>query len=591
MDKTFVATVVLGMLVNGFVLAGDRTIEEFKKYATGKLPNFSSAQIDALAKGVDKDRNGFISDDEFTGRLEVLRKIATARDASSEGKKQTNPRDAKRKEKDPSTAKPIVIPASANATILLITSDKIADAWRPFAKWKTQCGKATKIVTVQQIAQDYEADTIQESIRKCVRDHIENQGLRWVVLGGDSLPGGKGLVPGGHITVHRQEPDGIPTDIVYLSKTDWDADDDGVFGEWEDDRKAISYPDGRVGLGRIPVRTAADVAAFTEKVIAYESKYPTTDFAKRMIYTCTDSPAYPKVRKSWDAYVSKAWDGGSVGRFFSQETPWDEDGKPGSYQLSADNLIALINGKSTGKLHIHGHGHLPAWVLEQSMFTSQHVAKLRNDGAYPLLTTVSCNTGEYDSTSDPSIVELMIRKPKGGSVAVVAPIRTGKPHFHKRSDFRLMVTEGKLDGTTQTMTRYWCNGLGEGMTTGEALMKAKSDMTTDAAKSPNYHLCICELNLLGDPTLDMRSEVPRSPVLEMPKKIKTGQQTIEVATNAPGCTVCLWKGNEIYSVRSTDGDGRARIRVAPNSPGEISVSASGANLNTATSTIAVVASD
>ena len=76
--------------------------------------------------------------------------------------------------------------------------------------------------------------------------------------------------------------------------------------------------------------------------------------------------------------------------------------------------------------------------------------------AYPLITTVSCFTGQYDGKEDPSIVESMIRQPKRGSVAVVAPIRTGKPHFHQRSDFRLMVSEGKLDGTTQPMEHPTC---------------------------------------------------------------------------------------------------------------------------------------
>lgn len=372
-----------------------------------------------------------------------------------------------------------------------------------------------------------------------------------------------------------------------MSKTNWDADGDGIYGEWKDDRKAISYPDGSIGLGRVPVRTAADVTAFTEKVIAYESRYPSTAFARQMIYTCTDSPAYPKVRKSWDGYVSKVWKGGKVGRFFSQETPWDKKGQPGSHDLSAENLIALINGKTTGKLHIHGHGHLPGWVLERSMFTAKHVGRLKNDGAYPLITTVSCNTGEYDSRNDPSIVELMIRKPKGGSVAIVAPVRTGKPHFHKRSDFRLMILEGKLDGTTMTMTRYWSHGLGRGLTTGEAFMKAKADMVNDAKKTAGYHLCICELNLLGDPTLDMRAKSPRTPRLTTPKSIKTGKQSVQIVTDAPGSNVCLWKGKEVYAVRKTNGAGKATFNIAPTSTGIVRATVYGANLNTVTFDIRV----
>lgn len=476
---------------------------------------------------------------------------------------------------------------SQGATVLLVTSADLASAWQPYANWKTGIGKPTKIVTVAQIAEAYEADNVQEQIRLCVRDHIDHHGTQWVVLGGDSLPGGTGLVPGGHTTVHAQERAGIPTDIVYLSPTNWDADGDGVYGEFEDDRAAITYPDGSVGLGRVPVRTAADVAAFTEKVIAYESDYPTTDYATQMIYTCTDKPAYPKVRNSWDGYLSSAWEGGQVGRFFSTETPWDQDGEPGNFALSAGNLVGLFNGKTTSKLHIHGHGHLPAWLLEDSKFTAEHVGELSNAGAYPLITTVSCNTGEYDNAKDPSVVESMIRAPRAGSVAVVAPIRTGKPHFHDRSDFRLMVSEGKLDGTTQTMTRYWVNGLGGGMTTGKAFMTAKAQMAADAERTAGYHLCISEINLLGDPTLDIRAVSPTRPMLELPKKIAIGAQSVKISTGVAGSTVCVWKGAEVYEVVTSDASGVAELKIEPTTAGVLRVAVNGQSLNVARGRIEV----
>jgi hypothetical protein len=91
-----------------------------------------------------------------------------------------------------------------------------------------------------------------------------------------------------------------------------------------------------------------------------------------MTFTCTDQPAYAKVKNSWDGYISKVWDG-KADRFFSQKTPWDEKARPGSHDLSADNLVGLFNQKQSGKLHIHGHGHLPAWVLEGSTFTKIQV--------------------------------------------------------------------------------------------------------------------------------------------------------------------------------------------------------------------------
>ena len=582
--KTIAFVGFLGVWIPCCAMSQERTPEEFKKYVNEKLGGrLNKKQLDEIAKRIDDNQDGKISEQEFGKRMQVIRQVLSGKKPNQPNQK-TERRKPGDKEVDNNKSKQpkkvVSIPAfakSKDATVLLITGDELAKAWIPFSKWKTANGKLTKIVTVGQIAKQYQADSIQEKIRLCVRQHIDEHKTKWVILGGDCQPNGQGLVPGGHRTKHRQEPKGIPTDIVYLSPTNWDADKDGVFGEFKDDRNAITYPDGTVGLGRIPVRSSADVAAFTEKVIAYESRYPTNQFAVNMTYTCTDQPAYAKVRNSWDGYVSKSWNG-HVKRFFSKETPWDKKDEPGSYPLSAKNLVKLFNQKQTGKLHIHGHGHLPAWVLEKSTFTGKHIKQLKNDGAYPLITTVSCNTGEYDSRRDPSIVEQMLRVPKAGSVAVVAPVRTGKPHFAKRSDYRLMVKKGKLDGTTLTMTRYWVNGLSQNNTTGHALMKAKHEMAEDGKKSKAYHLCICELNLLGDPTLDMRSKPPVNPEIEISTSRRGNQHTVTVKTDASGSTVCCWQENGLHAVKTADKNGVAKFEFESSSR-KLSVSVSGQSLN------------
>lgn len=390
--------------------------------------------------------------------------------------------------------------------VLLITSPELAGAWEGFAEWKTSRGKKTAIVTTESIAKDYEGSDLQEKIRLCVRDHIDNHGTKWVILGGDSSPDGKGVVPD-RDTIHTafgRTNEHIPTDIFYLSPTDWDADEDGVFGEFMDDRDAISYPDGSIGLGRIPVRTREDVAAYTDKVMSYESAYPKGDFNQTMVYTCTVPGAYAKVRRSWDDHVATVLPDGTMHRYFSNKTPWDKN-EPGDHDLSPANWVSLLNEKSTGKLHLHGHGLFHGWALEDDrMFTAKHVAKLTNEGAYPVITTVSCFTGQFDAEKDPCITESMLRVPKAGAVAIVAPCREGKPHFlNPREDFPLMVREGKMDGTTTTMTLFWQLGIGESLTTGEALMKAKEKLAEKARKSAGFHMCLSELNLLGDPTLEV----------------------------------------------------------------------------------------
>lgn len=392
----------------------------------------------------------------------------------------------------------------ASATVLLVTSSTLKQAWAPFVEWKAKAGKSVKVVTTDEIDQSFEGPDVQEKIRKCVRHHIDTKGTRWVILGGDSQPGGKGLVPDRdtvHETMWGRTTD-IPTDIYYLSPTNWDADGDGVYGEFKDDREAISYPDGKVGLGRIPVRTPDDVKAYTAKVVSYESRYPAGGFRDTMVYTCTVPGAYAKVRRSWDDQVSKALPGGQMLRFFADKTPWDTK-TPGDFELNCRNWVEMINAGEVGKFHVHGHGLLHGWVLEgHEMFTRKHVAQLKNKDAYPVITTVSCFTGQYDAAKDPSIAESMLRVADAGAAAIVAPSREGKPHFENpKQDFPLMMREGKMDGTTRTMSTFWQLGIQNRLSTGEALMRTKAGMVDEARRSANFHMCLAELNLLGDPTL------------------------------------------------------------------------------------------
>jgi len=393
------------------------------------------------------------------------------------------------------------------ADVLLVTSIDLKEAWKPFVEWKAKGGKVVKIVTVNEISKGYDGVDVQEKIRVCVRENIDKGGIKWVILGGDSLPGGKGVVPDRdtkHVVMWGEWVD-IPTDIYYLSPTNWDGDGDGVYGEFVDDKDAITYPNGEVGLGRIPVRTVEGVKTYTEKVIGYESRSPKHNFDKNMVYTCTVKGAYPKVRRNWDDHVSTVLKGGLMSRYFADETPWD-DVEGGDYALNSENLVSLLNEGETSKFHFHGHGFLNGWVLEgDEMFTEKHVRQLINKDAYPIVTTVSCFTGHYDALEDPSIVESMLRVPNAGAIAVVAPCREGKPHFvNPRQDFPMMVSEGKMDGTTETMALFWEKGIGEKLTAGEALMKSKASLGEKAVVSSSFHMCLAELNLLGDPTLIIR---------------------------------------------------------------------------------------
>ncbi len=58
-------------------------------------------------------------------------------------------------------------------------------------------------------------------------------------------------------------------------------------------------------------------------------------------------------------------------------------------------------------------------------------------------------------------------------------------------------------------------------------------------------------------------------------------------TGAPGATVCLWKGKEVYVVGTADDKGVAELEVKPSTAGEIRVAVTGPSLNATTGVIQV----
>ena len=400
---------------------------------------------------------------------------------------------------------PITLSA-AEPAVLLISPPALNEAWSGYAKMRGEQGTPMTVVTTETISKKYEEGDLAEKIRRYARTQIDEQGVHTVILGGDSSPGG-GLIPDRdtwHKNMWGNDTD-IPTDVYFISPTNWDADGDGIYGEFEEDRKAISYPDGKLAIGRIPVRTAEDIAAYSAKVKAHLAAMakPTGQLA----FTCAVAGAYPKVYRSGSEIIPKVWPEGKVSFFFNDMTSWDEEDAKGGFDLSIKNLAAKFTDGVIDKWHIHGHGLIDQWILEDhEQFDLTEVAKLKNKRPL-VITTVSCFTGHFDAALDPCISEAMLRQPDGGAVIIVSPAREGKPHFHNPSeDFPLMMREGKLDGTTQTMAGFWMAALDEknGKNAGYALATSKANLAKDAEKSATYHQGICELNLLGDPTLPVK---------------------------------------------------------------------------------------
>lgn len=419
------------------------------------------------------------------------------------------------------------------ATVLLITHDELAPAWSTFAAWKTAQGKSTVILPLSNIEARYPGTDTQDKIRHAVRDHINQHGTRWVILGGDS--GGDVAIPDrntSHIHASLKYED-VPTDVYYLSEANWDANGDGIYGDWNADNEAITWTDPTASIGRIPVRTSEQVQAYTNKVISYESAYPAENFALNFVQTCPEPHAYRNLITS-ARQLKQNWPDLQPLPYYAHRSAWDKQAA-GDHDLNPKGFLGLINSQTQGKMHVHGHGLLKLWVLEnQQPLKVEHLQHLTNQRAYPLITTVSCHTGRFDDIDDPSVAEAMVRLDKAGAIAVIAPSREGVAVFKDPADMQRMVQQGLMDGTTRLMTDFWDLGLNKNLSIGEAISAAKQLQIDEQDSFQGMHWLMSGVNVLGDPTLPVRNANPLTPSINVPENIQIGQATeLSLNTGVP----------------------------------------------------------
>lgn len=167
---------------------------------------------------------------------------------------------------------------------VIITSDALNKAPEPnfqtLADWKTAQGVKATIVTVEQIYDNYTGKDKQEQIRAFIHDAYLNNGIEYVLLGGDADGGDSGGESGDDIVPVRglwawsyeADPPNIPSDLYYacLDGT-YDDDGDQIYGEPTDGPSGGEVDlMAEVYVGRAPVDSEQEIENFVNKTIQYE---------------------------------------------------------------------------------------------------------------------------------------------------------------------------------------------------------------------------------------------------------------------------------------------------------------------------------
>lgn len=287
-------------------------------------------------------------------------------------------------------------PALAQERLLIVTADDfLGELWRLKA-FKDATGRPTTLLSLNEVLITFPGVDSAEQVKRCIEHYARTQEVEYVLLVGDverfpvrwrwwGLPGQEGWAV---------------SDLYYadlydsgtLSFDDWDATDNGLYGEIE------FSPDGNlnndsidflpdVAVGRIPASSTAEVKAYVDKVIRYEIKAtPEAAWFKRAaLYTGT-------WLSSANSEMDVIGNGLSAGGFtltkrysdwIEPDNPQPPSGVPGVIWSDLNNGVGFVS--------YIGHGS-PSCMSCLRVCTAD-LTNLHNDDMLPVVFASACDTG------------------------------------------------------------------------------------------------------------------------------------------------------------------------------------------------------
>lgn len=451
--------------------------------------------------------------------------------------------------------------ASENVEYLIITSRELSPCFQPIAKWKKMKGISSKIIAVEDIEANYAGATTPLKIKSCLYDLYQNNGLKYVLLGGDDT-----VVPKAscYVTAGGYTEEEMPADLYFAcfgGNFDWDGNQNGVYGETTDnvDLSPSIY------VTRVPIRTTTDVTAFSTKLLAYEKSPLKGSWDNNLLmsgvllwdnYSASQSDTEAKGDNLYDNFIKPYW-AGSRKKFYDTYTDFDGGA---DYELNRLNLQEQLS-KGYNFFDMATHGSPNAWDLESGRYYSSDAVNMKSNG-FTIITTMACHTNQFDSpTYEPCLSEAFIRNSDNGVVAYLGCSRYGWGYSGGTK-----ALGPSLQYEAQFYKHLFSTSI-ENKNYGAIVAAAKVAMISQCAYNGSSRWVQFGLNPIGDPEMPIYTANP----LQFSKAtVKTEGNGITVNSDVEGCNICVMStaddGASYYSTQKN-----VREATFTNISGEVSV--------------------
>jgi gingipain R len=404
--------------------------------------------------------------------------------------------------------------AAAGPAYFVIAYADFAPAVQPLVDWHQKAGLATEMITV--------TSTNSTAVKNEITARYNQGNLEYVLLVGDTY----------YMPVYYW--DGHISDHWYACITGGGAPD--------------AFAD--IAVGRLSATTATKIGNHVTKILNYTKDPPLDDWLKKFAFVAhkEDAP---------DKYVGCK---NHISTYIVPQPPYVVDKYYGHKPEGINaNVKAAIN-EGRGIVNYRGHGSNTAWAgwnYYNGSWTNTNVNALTNGDRTPVVFNIAC--GNHKLTAN-CLGETWLNKYPGGGVASIGS-----------SDESLTDVNHTYD---KHLFEAICNiGIHK---MGPLLVSASDEIIANhgGMGKTNSKMYL----LLGDPAMEIWTDIPIDLAASHPTDIATGSQSIDVTVThnsspVADVLVCLYKADDVFETATTAANGIASFSIAPGDGGILYVTA------------------
>ncbi len=436
--------------------------------------------------------------------------------------------------------------------LLLITTEDLAEYYQDYLLYKNKTGYRTKVITREEIEANFEGNDLQEKIRNAIIDAYQNNNISFVILGGDSDPTDeiKNRIPHrGFYDNSYFTDDDIPSDLYYAALDgNWNENENELFGEaGEEDFLS------EIAIGRICGDNEAEIKNQLYKLYMYQAE-PVIDDTENNLFI--GELLWSQSGTFGGTYMDELIEGSSLwgyttGGISENITPYKLYEKDGIWDKN--NIYDMFNNSGINLLSHLGHSNVTYNMKLHNEDVNEH--NFSNDGinrGFVIGYSQGCYCGSFDSrtstTGEYKTEDCIAEKLTG--------IKTAEAAMIANSRFGLGM-HGSTNGASQYFHRQFIDALyGENISLiGLTNQDSKEDNLPFINKM-GIKWCYYELNLFGDPTMDIWTAAPSALICTYPESVILGETTsLEISTDTPLAKVTLFQSGSILASGLTGENG------------------------------------